>query len=103
MPEGWMDPCCNAGGPSVMPAESDTMPEPCMGTVTRSDFDDEGQGIWLITSLESEVADVVVFGKDLQKAGMTQGLVEGDFVSYLKVYDHREQHFFATDVTVFKP
>ena len=103
MPEGWMDPCCNAGGPSVMPAESDTMPEPCMATVTRSDFDDEGQGICLITSLQSEVADVVVFGKDLHKAGMTQGLVEGDFVSYLKVYDHREQHFFATDVTVFKP
>ena len=80
-------PCCIAGGMSPLPlpwtdeahAESDAKPEPCMGTVTRVDVDDMGQVFWLITSVESEIADVVVFGKDLQRAGITEGIQVGGF------------------------
>ena len=87
-------------------AESDAKPEPCMGTVTRVDVDDVGQVFWLITSVESENADVVVFGKDLQRAGITEGIQVGDFVSYLKVsyltvFGQKLKR--ATELTVFKP
>ena len=77
-----------------------------MGTVTRVDVDDMGQVFWLITSFESEIADVVVFGKDLQRAGITEGIQVGDFVSYLKVsyltvFGQKLKR--ATDLTAFKP
>ena len=77
-----------------------------MGTVTRVDVDDMGQVFWLITSVESEIADVVVFGKDLQRAGITEGIQVGDFVSYLKVsyltvFGQKLKR--ATDLTVFQP
>ena len=77
-----------------------------MGTVTRVGVDDLGQVFWLITSGESENADFVVFGKDLQRGGIIEGIQVGDFVSYLKVsyltlfgLELRR----ATELTVFKP
>ena len=90
----------------VMRAESDAKPEPCMGTVTRVGVDDLGQVFWLITSGESENADFVVFGKDLLRGGITEGIQVGDFVSYLKVSYltlFGQELRRATELTVFKP
>ena len=90
----------------VIRAPRDALAEPCMGTVTHVDVDAMGRVFWLITSYESENADVVVFGTDLELAGITEGLQVGEFVSYLKVSSPTvfgQALKRATDLNVFKP
>ena len=70
---------------SLMAAESDAEPELCMGTVTRHGVDDLGEILRLITSVESEDADAVVFWKDLQLGVITEVIQLGDFLSFLKL------------------